>query len=113
MFYYHGLSVAAKQTSLTVDNVLAYLYPLSDQWVTVANKLHLSANVIYSIQASHASDHASLKMVVEWWFQNTANPEWNTIVQLQGMWQHGSVGNMISTAHILIYIIPSTQAGFS
>ena len=67
------------QTSLTVDNVLTYLYPWSHQWVTVANKLHLPTLVINSIQASQVSDRASLKTVVEWWFQNTANPEWNTI----------------------------------
>ena len=77
-----GLSVVAMQRSLTVDNVLTYLYPWSHQWVTVANKLHLPTPVMNSIQASQASDRASLKMVVEWWFQNTVNPEWNTIIQL-------------------------------
>jgi hypothetical protein len=42
--------------------------------------LSLPYTVISSIQVSRLpSNQASLRKVVEWWFQNTANPEWSTI----------------------------------
>jgi hypothetical protein len=41
--------------------------------------------VIGSIQVSRLpNDQASLRKVVEWWFQNTPNPEWSTIHQILG-----------------------------
>lgn len=59
---------------------------LSDQWVMVANRLPLPGSITNSIQVSRLpDDHASLRKVVEWWFKNTPNPDWDTIQEvLQG-----------------------------
>ena len=63
-----------------------FLDPLSCQWVKVANRLLLPSNIVNSIQVSRLpSDQASLRKVIEWWFQNTSNPDWGTIQEvLQG-----------------------------
>ena len=64
---------------------MKHLDQMSNQWIHVANELELPSFVISSIQVSQLdNDKASLRRVVEWWFQYTDNPEWKTIQQLQG-----------------------------
>ena len=64
---------------------MKHLDQMSNQWIRVANVLELPTFVISSIQVSQLdNDQASLRRVVEWWFKNTANPEWNDIQQFQG-----------------------------
>lgn len=73
--------------SLTVSSITKFLDHLSSQWVNVANRLSLPSPVVTSIQVSRLpSNQASLRKVIEWWFQNTPNPEWGTIQEaLQGI----------------------------
>ena len=53
---------------------------LSSQWVEVANRLPIPSPVVSSIQVSRLpSDQACLRRVIEWWFQNTSNPDWSTV----------------------------------
>ena len=59
----------------------------SDKWVQVANLLNLPTSVISTINVltSHQpdmNDKAALYKVIEWWFVNTANPEWTAIDDL-------------------------------
>ena len=66
--------------SLTVNNIMKFLDHLSNEWIKVANRLLLPSPIITSIQVSRLpSDQASLRKVIEWWFQNTPNPHWDTI----------------------------------
>lgn len=83
------LTVAvSRQENLSVNSVLQYLDPMSDQWVVVATKLGVFNSVINSIQVSRLDNHASLRRVVEWWFQYTANPDWGTVGKiLQGKYR--------------------------
>ena len=56
------------------------LEKFSVQWMQVAGFLNLPDYVINSIHVSRLEDDkASLRKVVEWWFKNTANPEWSAI----------------------------------
>ena len=58
-------------------------HKLSDKWVRVAEELNVPDHVLNSIVASRLKDdEASLRKVIEWWFKNTANPEWSTIQRM-------------------------------
>ena len=62
---------------------MKFLEHLSNEWVEVANRLPLPSPIITSIQASQlSSDQTSLRKVIEWWFQNTPNPDWGTIQEV-------------------------------
>jgi hypothetical protein len=80
------LRALAGQTGgfLTVNRVVKSFEHISNQyWFGIAIELGLPYFVISSIQVSQLpNDQASLTKVVEWWFQNTANPEWSTIRQV-------------------------------
>ena len=53
---------------------------MADQWIKVADPLNVPSTVVDSILVSRLQDdRASLRRVVEWWFRNTANPEWSAI----------------------------------
>jgi hypothetical protein len=68
---------------LTVNRVIQYFEHFSGRWIEIATKLGLPYQIISSIQVSRLpSDQASLRKVVEWWFLNTANPEWSTVHQV-------------------------------
>ena len=46
-------------------------------------ELGVPDHVLNSIIVSRLKDDtASLRKVIEWWFKNTPNPEWNDIQQL-------------------------------
>ena len=80
----------ASQDFLTVNNIVKFLihHKLSDQWVSVAGELNVPDYVLNSIVVSHLrDDEASLRKVIEWWFNYTPSPEWSTIQKLRGMGQ--------------------------
>ena len=53
---------------------------MADQWIKIANLLKVPDLIVDSIVVSRLQDDkASLQRVVEWWFKNTPNPEWNVI----------------------------------
>ena len=73
---------------LTVSYAVNVLLQLSDKWIVVASSLGLPSSAIDVITVSSRRDNqVALRKVVEWWFTNTANPEWNQIHQVlnQGM----------------------------
>ena len=77
--------VFGHEKNFTVNNIVKTLEPISKRWIEVATLLELPDTIISSIQVSRLPNNlASLRKVVEWWFQNTANPEWNAIAVLQG-----------------------------
>jgi hypothetical protein len=81
--FFYLPTVVATQEYLTINKILEYLNPISDRWMDVASKLKLPVSVINSIVVSRfPNNRASLRKVVEWWFQYTANPHWDAIVQL-------------------------------
>ena len=68
---------------MTIANAVNMLLKLSDQWIRVASLLHLPGSVIDVITVSCQKDsHVALRKVVEWWFMNNANPEWDQILDL-------------------------------
>jgi hypothetical protein len=88
--YFHALA-GQRGRVLTVNRIVKSFEHISDHWIEIATELGLPYPVISSIQVSRLpNDQASLRKVVEWWFQNTANPEWSTIYQvLEGIvWGH-------------------------
>ena len=63
-----------------MNNVILSLEQHAEQWIKIAGLLEIPDYVISSIQVSRLqNDKASLRRVVEWWFKNTHNPEWNAI----------------------------------
>ena len=63
---------------------------MTKKWVKVAELLNVPTDIVDSILASHLNDDAaSLQKVVEWWFRNTAKPEWVTINNIleSKLWQ--------------------------
>ena len=76
------------QEPLTVSYAVNVLLQLSDKWIVVASSLGLPSSAIDVINVSSQRDNqVALRKVVEWWFMNTANPEWDQIHQVsnQGM----------------------------
>jgi hypothetical protein len=68
---------------LTVNRIIKSFEHVSNHWIEIATELGIPSPVINSIQVSRLpNDQASLRKVVEWWFQNTPNPEWSTIHQI-------------------------------
>ena len=68
---------------MTIANAVNMLLKLSDQWIWVASLLGLPSSVIDVITVSCQKDNqVALKKVVEWWFMNNANPEWDDIHQV-------------------------------
>ena len=72
---------------LTINNIVENLKEWSDNWIQIANLLSIPSPVINTINVltSHQSnigDKDPLYKVIEWWFVNTANPEWTTINDL-------------------------------
>ena len=73
---------------------MKFLEHLSNQWVKVASRLLLPSPILTSIQVSRLSgDQASLRKVIEWWFQNTPNPNWGTIQEVLH-------GNLLATVDL-------------
>ena len=69
---------------MTINNVVKVLEPWSEKWIQVSNLLDIPNSVVNSINVliSHQpnmNDLSALYKVVEWWFVNTASPEWTTI----------------------------------
>ena len=59
------------------------LVKLSDQWIRVASLLGLPSSVTDVITVSCRKDNqVALRKVVEWWFMNNANPEWDDILNI-------------------------------
>ena len=59
------------------------LLQLSDKWIVVASSLGVPSSAIDVINASSRRDNqVALRKVVEWWFMNTSNPEWNQVHQV-------------------------------
>ena len=86
--YASYLSDQTLHEPLTINNIMKHLDQMSNQWIRVANVLELPSFVISSIQVSQlGNDQASLRRVVEWWFKNTANPEWKTIHTANPEWK--------------------------
>ena len=56
----------------------------SHRWIEIANLLDVPSTVVSTITVltSHTGDKNPLYKVIEWWFINTANPEWTVIDQL-------------------------------
>ena len=52
---------------------------MAGQWIRVSKLLGVPTAVSDSILVSRLNDESSLRRVVEWWFKNTANPEWTAI----------------------------------
>ena len=50
----------------------------------VASFLKVDDDVVNSVLVSRLDNKSSLKKIVQWWFINTANPEWKTV--LNGMY---------------------------
>ena len=62
---------------------MKFLEHLSSQWSDVARKLEIPDLIVTRIKVSRLrNDRAYLKKVVEWWFQNTPNPNWDTIQEV-------------------------------
>ena len=61
---------------------MKFLQHLSNDWLKVANRLPLPSRIVTNIPVSRLSDQASLRKVIEWWFQNTPNPDWGTIQEV-------------------------------
>ena len=92
--------------SLTVNSIINILDHLSSQWVTVANRLLLPCRIVNSIQVSRLpSDQACLRKVIEWWFQNTPNPNWETIQEVLQKEQGNS--HLTTKSMCRNYLIPS------
>ena len=69
---------------MTVANAVNVLLKLSDQWIRVASSLGLPSSVTDIITVSSRMDaQVALRKVVEWWFMNNANPEWNDILKVK------------------------------
>lgn len=69
---------------MSVFDVFERLRKWSEKWVYVAGLLGLPASVISAINilTSHQpdmGDEGALHKVIEWWFVNSANPEWTAI----------------------------------
>ena len=85
--YYYNAGMQIVE-SLTVGNICDMLANYSEKWMKIADLLVLDESqivkkdVINSILVLRCSDKESLRRVVEWWFMNTANPEWSTIKNL-------------------------------
>ena len=68
---------------MTIANAVSMLLKLSDQWIRVASLLGLPSSVTDVITVSCQKDNqVALRKVVEWWFMNNANPEWDHIYQV-------------------------------
>ena len=68
---------------MTIANAAKMLLKLSDQWIRVASFLRLPSSVMDVITVSCQKDNQiALRKVVEWWFMNNANPEWDDIQQV-------------------------------
>ena len=72
---------------MTVNNIMKTLGKWSDKWIEIAQLLNVPSPVINTINVltSHQpnmNDEGALYKVVEWWFVNTANPEWTAIDDL-------------------------------
>ena len=71
------------QEPLTVSNAANSLLQLSDKWIVVASSLGVPSSAIDVINvSSRRDDQVALRKVVEWWFMNTANPEWNQVYDI-------------------------------
>ncbi len=68
---------------LTVSNAVKALDIMADQWVRISELLKLPSFVVDTILVSRRNDENSLRRVVEWWFKNTANPEWTSIKNIR------------------------------
>ncbi len=69
---------------LTVGNVVKVLDKMSEQWIRISELLGVPDTVVNSILVSRLQDKDSLQRIVEWWFKNTANPEWTAIQNITG-----------------------------
>lgn len=79
------IGIKAYQKILTVSNIMQALINFSDQWIKIAELLHVPDYVISSILVSRLeNDQASLRKVIEWWFKDEPNPEWIAIEKVQG-----------------------------
>ena len=72
---------------MSINSVVKELWKLSGRWVQVANLLKLPTSVVSTINVltSHQpkiDNKDALRRVIEWWFVNTANPEWTAIDDL-------------------------------
>ena len=83
----HDFSIDQKnfEEYLTVRNALKALDTIKDQWIRISELLGVPSSVVNSILVSQLSDEESLKKSVEWWFRNTANPEWTTIQKIRNL----------------------------
>ena len=83
------------------------LLKLSDQWIRVASLLDLPSSVTDIITVSCRTDNQiALRKVVEWWFMNNANPEWNVIHQV-----YFNLGKPNTSSNILSIIPSSSMIG--
>ena len=86
--FLHYIGGEKYREPLTVSNAANMLLRLSNKWIVVASSLGLPSSAIDVINVSSRRDNqVALRKVMEWWFMNTANPEWNQIHQVlnQGM----------------------------
>lgn len=67
---------------MTVHSAVKALEPMVNQWIKIAELLSVPNSVVDSILVSRLNDENSLQRVVEWWFKNTANPEWKIIKEI-------------------------------
>ena len=67
---------------MTVRYIIKHLRQWSNMWIKIAELLGVPSSVISTISVittHQRSDETALYKVVEWWFKNTANPEWTAI----------------------------------
>ncbi len=67
---------------LTVSNAVKALGKMAEQWIRISELLGVPNSVVDSILVSRLKDRDSLHRIVEWWFKNTANPEWTAIQKI-------------------------------
>ena len=90
---------------LTVTSICNKLDSISNRWITVAELLKVDYDVINSVMVSRFDDKSSLKNVVQWWFMNTTNPEWNTVIEVFDCIMEGKCDFYCVTASCIIYYL--------
>ncbi len=80
MYYFLDQSIFKEY--LTVSNAVKALDKMAEQWIRVSTLLGVPDTIVNSILVYQLQDRDSLQRIVEWWFKNTANPEWTAIQEI-------------------------------
>ena len=86
---------------LTVSNVVKALDMMANQWIRISELLKVPFSVVNSILVTRMNDQDSLRRVVEWWFKNTANPEWTPIKTICKYYSEGCDRIRIRSVNII------------